>query len=93
MSDGVQASEQRVRRIVARIADKSPEAVTSDATWRVLGLDSLDLFDLLVAVELEFGVEIPDAKAVGFYCIADVVRFLQANGEAMASSHGPEVGG
>jgi acyl carrier protein len=94
MGDSLQGSDQRLRQIVARIAHKSPQVVASDATWRVLGLDSLDLFDLLVAVELEFGVEIPDAQAVGFYCIADLVHYLQANGraEVRALDRGPEVG-
>ncbi len=70
--------EDRLRVIIARLADAKPADVNFAATWRNLGIDSLDLFELLIACEQEFGIEIPDTAAVNFHCANDMIKFLAA---------------
>lgn len=44
-----------------------------------LGLDSLDVVELVMALEEEFGVEIPDAEADKIASIQDAVSYLMSN--------------
>ncbi len=44
-----------------------------------LGLDSLDVVELVMALEEEFGVEIPDAEADRISSIAEAVNYVISN--------------
>jgi NADH dehydrogenase (ubiquinone) 1 alpha/beta subcomplex 1 len=44
-----------------------------------LGLDSLDTVELVMALEEEFGVEIPDAEADKISSVADAVNYVMSN--------------
>lgn len=44
-----------------------------------LGLDSLDIVDMLMKVEETFGVTIDDSDVVEMKTVADVVRFIENN--------------
>ncbi|MBQ1186841.1 MAG: acyl carrier protein [Clostridia bacterium] len=46
-----------------------------------LGADSLDLVDLLMSMEDEFGIEITDEDAAELHTIGDVVNFISKNVE------------
>ena len=46
-----------------------------------LGADSLDLVDLLMSIEDEFGVEIPDEEVENLHTIGDVVNYISKNSE------------
>jgi NADH dehydrogenase (ubiquinone) 1 alpha/beta subcomplex 1 len=54
--------------------------VSASATFdKDLGLDSLDVVELVMALEEEFGVEIPDAEADKISSIQDAVNYLMSN--------------
>ncbi|TQQ84665.1 acyl carrier protein [Peptacetobacter hominis] len=44
-----------------------------------LEADSLDAVEIIMALEDEFGIEIPDTEAEGFKCIGDIVKYIEAN--------------
>jgi NADH dehydrogenase (ubiquinone) 1 alpha/beta subcomplex 1 len=44
-----------------------------------LGLDSLDVVELVMALEEEFGIEIPDAEADKIASIGDAVNYMMSN--------------
>jgi NADH dehydrogenase (ubiquinone) 1 alpha/beta subcomplex 1 len=44
-----------------------------------LGLDSLDVVELVMALEEEFGVEIPDAEADKISSVSDAVNYIISN--------------
>jgi acyl carrier protein len=71
-------TEARLTRLIARIANLDPASVDLDARWRAIGLDSLDLLDLLVSCEHEFALTIDDALAVQLRCGQDLVTFIGA---------------
>ena len=69
---------EKVQAILAkqlRIADPStikPESLIS----KDLGADSLDILQLLMKIEDEYGIVIPDEQLAGFQTVGDVVAFL-----------------
>ena len=67
--------EARVVAVVCSIVGE--RSVGRDQAWRDLGLDSLDLLSLVVALEDEFGVQIPDLVAIKLRNVADVVALLE----------------
>ncbi|PAF43186.1 acyl carrier protein [Helicobacter sp. 11S02596-1] len=44
-----------------------------------LGADSLDVVELVMALEEKFGIEIPDEQAEKIVTVGDVVNFIEAN--------------
>ncbi|MBP5752952.1 MAG: acyl carrier protein, partial [Treponema sp.] len=53
--------------------------ITLDATFRGdLGADSLDLYDLVFAIEAEIGVHIPDEKANEFETVKDAYEYIKS---------------
>ena len=44
-----------------------------------LSADSLDAVDIIMAIEEEFGIEIPDEDAENFQTVADLVKYVEEN--------------
>lgn len=44
-----------------------------------LGADSLDMIEMLMALEEEFGLSIPDDKAEGLKTVGDIAKFIDEN--------------
>ena len=71
------AITERVRRIVANHQGVAEEQIADD-TPLFQNLDSLDMEELIMAFEDEFGRRIPDADAAEFRTVGDVIRYFQA---------------
>jgi acyl carrier protein len=70
--------EQRVRDIIVEQLGVKPEQVTLEAKFiEDLGADSLDTVELVMALEEEFGHEIPDEEAEKLQTVGDVVRYIE----------------
>ena len=70
---------ERVRGIIIDQLGVSPEEVTMEANFRDdLEADSLDLVELIMAYEEEFGGEITDEDAQRILTVGDAVTFLDA---------------
>ena len=55
--------------------------LTMDSNFKTdLNADSLDLFELVMALEEEFDIEIPSEKLESFTTIGSVVEYMKANG-------------
>ena len=69
---------ERVRKIVIDHLDADPEKVVEKASFiDDLGADSLDLVELVMAFEEEFGIEIPDDVQEQIGTVGDAVRFIK----------------
>ncbi len=68
---------EKITEILAEQLDADRDAMTMDTKIADdLGADSLDLVDLLMSVEDEFGIEIPDEDVEGIQTIGDIVEYI-----------------
>jgi len=71
---------ERVRAIIVEQLGVDPTDVTMEANFRDdLEADSLDLVELIMAFEEEFGGDISDEEAQNLTTVGDVVVYLDAN--------------
>jgi acyl carrier protein len=69
--------ERRVIEIIVEQLGVSEEEVTLEASFiDDLGADSLDLVELIMAMEEEFGIEISDEDAEKIKTVQDVVNYI-----------------
>ena len=77
------AAEEKIKTIIAEQLGVKPEEVTAKASFvDDLGADSLDTVELIMALEEEFNIEIPDEAAEKLRTVGDVVKYLQSKGKA-----------
>ena len=68
----------KVRDILSEFTDFPVEKMTENTELENdLGLNSLDVINVIVAFEDEFGIEIPDRIIKDFHSIGDIVKFIQ----------------
>ena len=71
------AVESKIKTIIAEQLGVKPEEVTPNASFvDDLGADSLDTVELIMALEEEFSVEIPDEDARSVKTVKDVVDYI-----------------
>lgn len=71
---------EKIKEILVDQLEVDPEKVTMDADLlNDLDADSLDVVDLVMSVEDEFDIEIPDEVLEGASTVGDVVRYLEKN--------------
>jgi acyl carrier protein len=72
--------ESRVREIIVEQLGVNPEQVTPEATFvEDLGADSLDTVELVMALEEEFGIEIPDEDAEKIASVKDAIDYIDSH--------------
>jgi acyl carrier protein len=70
-------TEERVKKIVTNLLGAKPEDVTSEKRFREdLEADSLDLVELIMAFEEEFGGEISDEDAQKITTVGEAVAYV-----------------
>jgi acyl carrier protein len=75
--------EQRVKKIVAeQLGVNEAEVKVSSSFVDDLGADSLDTVELVMALEDEFGTEIPDEQAEKITTVQQAIDFVKANQKA-----------
>ena len=71
-------TSEKIRACLAEQLDIEPDEITMDSNiLDDFGADSLDLVDLVMALEDEFEVEVPDDAIESFHTVGDVVRFVE----------------
>lgn len=70
--------EQKVKDIIVEQLGVKPEQTTPEAKFiEDLGSDSLDTVELVMALEEEFGQEIPDDEAEKLQTVGDVIKYIE----------------
>ncbi|MGI5894038.1 MAG: acyl carrier protein [Candidatus Merdivicinus sp.] len=71
---------EKVRDILVEQLDVEEEKVSMEASITDdLGADSLDIVDLVMSLEDEFGVEIPDDQVENIKTVGDIVKYIEEN--------------
>ena len=71
---------ENVKAILAEQFDVEEDKVTADTDLQEdLGADSLDVVDLLMSIEDEFGVEVPDDEIDNIKTVGSLVSYIEAN--------------
>ena len=76
------AVEEKVKSIVVNQLGVNEEEVTNEASFvEDLGADSLDIVELVMALEEEFGIEIPDEEAEKIRTVGEAIAFIEAKSQ------------
>ena len=71
---------EKVKGIVVEQLGVAEDTVTMEASFiDDLGADSLDIVELVMALEEEFDIEIPDSDAENVVTVGDVVDYIKEN--------------
>ena len=72
--------EEKVKKIIVEQLTVNPDQVTPDVKFvEDLGADSLDNVELIMALEEEFNLEVPDEEAEKLQSVGDVIKYIEAN--------------
>ena len=72
--------EDKVKKVIAEKLSVDIEEVVPEASFvEDLGADSLDLVELIMSMEEEFDIEIPDDEAEKLVTVKDAIDFINRN--------------
>jgi acyl carrier protein len=67
----------KIKDIVVDQLDVDEEEVTMETSFEDLDADSLDIVELIMALEEEFGIEIPDEDAEKLTSVGEAVKYIE----------------
>ena len=71
---------EKLQAIIANQLELDEDTITYDShILDDLGADSLDVVDLIMSVEDEFGVEVPDEALENIRTVEDMVKYIEDN--------------
>ena len=71
----------KIKDMIAEQLSVDAEGITEETSFKDdLGADSLDLYELVMAMEDEFSVEIPTDDLAQLLTVGDVLKYLAAKG-------------
>ena len=71
---------ERIREIICEQLDLEEDSITMDSDiMEDFEADSLDVVDLVMSLEDEFNMEVPDDQIENFRTVGDVVRYIEEN--------------
>ena len=69
---------EQVKEVVAEQLNVNKDEIKEDSKFvEDLGADSLDVVELVMALEEKFGIEIPDDEAEKIVTVADAVKYIE----------------
>ena len=71
---------EKVKEVIVDRLGAEEEAVTAETSFiDDLGADSLDIVELIMALEEEFDLQIPDSEAEKIATVGDVIEYIKSN--------------
>lgn len=71
---------EKIRALLAEQLDIDPEKIEMDSDIMAdFEADSLDIVDMVMSLEDEFGIEVPDEAIEGLRTVGDVVQFVDSH--------------
>ena len=73
-----ETSEAKIKEIIVEQLGVNADQVTREAKMiEDLGADSLDAVELVIAIEEEFGIEVPDEQAEKLQAVGDIIDYVE----------------
>lgn len=73
---------EKIKNILIDQLDADEDAISMEASITDdLGADSLDVADIVMSIEEEFDIEIPDDQLANVKTVGDIVKFVEDNAE------------
>ena len=72
---------EKMKEIIAEQLSVDADSITEASSFKDdLGADSLDLFELVMALEEEYGIEIPSEELESLTTVGAIIDYLKAHG-------------
>lgn len=68
---------ERIKKIMEEQLGLEESEITIDTSFQELGIDSLDLFQIIIEIEEQFGVQIEDAESIN--TVREAIAFVEEN--------------
>ena len=68
---------EKVKKLIAAQLGIGEEEIKKGTTFEDLGIDSLEIFEIIMALEDEFDIEIPNEDVEDIKNIADITEYIQ----------------
>ena len=69
---------EKIKKIIAEVLNVDEDSITMESTFADdLGADSLDVFQIIMGVEEEFEIEIPNEEAEKIVTVGDAVEQIK----------------
>lgn len=69
--------EDKVKAIVSEQLEVSPDSLTTETTFEEIDADSLDIVELVMALEEEFDLEISDQEIEDIQTLGDIINYIE----------------
>ena len=70
---------EKLKTVIAGVLNVDPDEITMESTFQSdLGADSLDVFEIAMGIEEEFGIEIPAEKAEKISTVEEAVELIKS---------------
>lgn len=71
---------EQIIALIAQTLKREPSEIVPDADLiETLGADSLDIVEILIAIEDRFGIYIPDSTVIEMHTPAELVSYVEEN--------------
>ena len=72
---------EKIKALLAEELGVNADEITAETSFKVdLGADSLDLFEMVMALEEEYGIEIPSEELESLTTVGAIIDYLKAHG-------------
>ena len=73
---------EKLKKVIADVLNVDPDEITMDSTFvDDLGADSLDIFEMVMALEDEYEIEIPTEDLEKITTVGDVINYINEHKE------------
>ncbi|CAL4321673.1 acyl carrier protein [Buchnera aphidicola] len=74
----MQNIKQKIKKIISKIIETKDKKITSKTHLiHDLKIDSLDIIEMIMAIEEKFNIEIPDEEIENFQTIQSIIEYIQ----------------